>query len=191
MNERKRIEWALLNERIENQLRYFYHEMNETAAKLGLKNSHFAVAHGMHHFDNYSTAMDIARLSSIALAKHSFLAEIVNTKEYSVTSRKIPQLKYCWKNTNGMLWHKDENGTYAGIKTGVTPTAGPCLAVTYKSRNGLFDFIVVVLNCSSREARLVDIPKLVNWAMAKITKVKKSNLRPGVKRRLLRNMAHV
>lgn len=165
--------------------------MNETAIALGLKDTHFAVAHGMHHFDNYSTAMDIARLSAFALQKQPFLGEVVNTKEYNMNSRIFAQHKYEWKNTNFMLWHKDDSGVYSGIKTGVTPTAGPCLSVAFKSKNGQFDFIVVVLNCASREARFVEIPKLINWAMAKITKVKKSNLRPGIKRRLLRNMAHV
>jgi hypothetical protein len=63
VNERKRIEWALLNERQEVCLRRFYREMNDTAASLNLVSSHFAVAHGMHHYDNYSTAMDVAKLS--------------------------------------------------------------------------------------------------------------------------------
>ena len=99
---------------------------------------------------------------------------------------------YSWKNTNLLLWSEDNVlGTYSGIKTGVTPTAGPCLAVGFKSRCGLYDFIIVVMNCKTREARFVEIPKLIRWAISRITKVKQSNLRPGIKRRLLRNMAHV
>ena len=82
-------------------------------------------------------------------------------------------------------------GTFSGIKTGVTPSAGPCLAVCFKSRCGQFDFIIVVMNCKTRETRYTEIPKLVRWAMNRINKVKNSNLRPGVKKRLLRNMAHV
>ena len=156
-----------------------------------MKSSNFAVAHGMHHYNNFSSAFDIAKLSNIALKKHSILAEIVNTKELNVTSRLNPKHIYKWKNTNFMLWNEDGIGTYSGIKTGVTPTAGPCLAVTFKSKCGQFDFIIVVMNCATREARFIEIPKLINWAMAKINKVKKSNLRPGIKRRLLRNMAHV
>ena len=191
MTERKRAEVALVNERIDAQLNCFYRVMNETALNSGLKSSNFAVAHGMHHFNNFSSALDMAKLSLIALKRHPFLAEVVNTKEFSVNSRVNPKHTYEWKNTNNMLWNEDGLGTYSGIKTGVTPSAGPCLSVCFKSKDGSFDFIVVVLNCVSREARFVEIPKLINWAMAKITKVKKSNLRPGVKRRLLRNMAHV
>lgn len=58
--------------------------MNNTAIKVGLRNTHFAVAHGMHHNDNYSTAFDIAKLSKAALTQHSLLEEIVNTKNMSV-----------------------------------------------------------------------------------------------------------
>ena len=139
--------------------------MNESATSLGLTRSHFSVAHGMHHPNNYSCAHDIAVLSRVAMQTHSLLREIVNTKNYAMTSRTNPKFKYEWENTNYMLWHKDGPGTYSGIKTGVTPTAGPCLSVTFKSRCGQFNFIVVVLNCKTREARFVEIPKLINWAM--------------------------
>ena len=80
MVERKRIAENLVIERLDFQLSYFYKEMNDTANELGLRNTHFAVAHGMHHFDNFSTALDIALLSKAALAKHPFLEEIVNSK---------------------------------------------------------------------------------------------------------------
>lgn len=85
--ERRRIAELLVIEKLDFQLTYFYKEMNETASKLGLRHTHFAVAHGMHHYDNYSTALDIATLSKAALAKHSLLEEIVNTKSISVASR--------------------------------------------------------------------------------------------------------
>lgn len=41
--------------------------MNEKAEALGMKMSNFAVAHGMHHDNNYSTALDIGRLSCHAM----------------------------------------------------------------------------------------------------------------------------
>ena len=45
----------------------FYDLMNEKAEALGMKMSNFAVAHGMHHDNNYSTALDIGRLSCHAM----------------------------------------------------------------------------------------------------------------------------
>lgn len=93
--------------------------------------SHFAVSHGMHHDDNYSCALDIANLAKHALDKHAVLKEVVNTKTYTLQSILEPNHVYLWNNTNSLLW--DESGCYTGIKTGVTPSAGPCLSVCYKS----------------------------------------------------------
>jgi D-alanyl-D-alanine carboxypeptidase len=42
--------------------------------RLALKATHFAVAHGMHHDRNYSTALDIATLSWNALRSHPLFA---------------------------------------------------------------------------------------------------------------------
>ena len=106
--------------------------MNIKAHKLGMTGSHFAVSHGMHHDDNYSCALDIANLAKHALDKHPVLREVVNTKTYSTPSMTEPGYLYQWSNTNFLLW--DESGCYGGIKTGVTPTAGPCLSVWYSSK---------------------------------------------------------
>jgi D-alanyl-D-alanine carboxypeptidase len=47
--------------------------MNETSKKLGLgKGTNFAVAHGMHHDRNYSTALDIATISWNVMRMHPF-----------------------------------------------------------------------------------------------------------------------
>ena len=67
VRERKLARETLLNERIEHCLSFFYKEMNDTALKHGLMKSNFAVAHGMHHYNNYSSAFDVAKLSRIAL----------------------------------------------------------------------------------------------------------------------------
>ena len=52
---------------MDKALSAFYDMMNENADQLGLKRTHFAVAHGMHHPNNYSCANDIAVLSRTAL----------------------------------------------------------------------------------------------------------------------------
>ena len=66
--ERKRIFNRMEIEKVDFFMSYFYREMNEAASRLGLKYSHFAVAHGMHHNDNYGSALDVAKLSRVALA---------------------------------------------------------------------------------------------------------------------------
>jgi D-alanyl-D-alanine carboxypeptidase (penicillin-binding protein 5/6) len=62
--------------------------MNQQGANLGLKRSKFSVAHGMHHDNNYSTALDIAKLSCHAMKNERF-REVVNTKSYECVSLTI------------------------------------------------------------------------------------------------------
>lgn len=63
----------LLEEKMEAALKAFYLQMNETATEIGMRNSSFASAHGMHHTENFSTAHDIAILARYAVKKHPFL----------------------------------------------------------------------------------------------------------------------
>ena len=59
--------------------------MNEKGEELGLKRSHFAVAHGMHNDNNYSTALDMGRLSCIMMKDDRF-CQIVKTQKYECIS---------------------------------------------------------------------------------------------------------
>ena len=119
----------LLNEHLEVNLNHFYDEMNATSARLGLSGSNWCVSHGLANKDNYSTALDIAKLSRAALSRHKLLQEIVCTKTYSTQSWIDRSYLYTWKNTNKLLWVSDPDGIYLGVKTGVTGSAGPCLSV--------------------------------------------------------------
>ena len=59
--------------------------MNEMADDLGLKRSHFAVAHGMHNDNNYSTAYDMGKLSCLMMKDDRF-KDIVKTQVYECYS---------------------------------------------------------------------------------------------------------
>jgi hypothetical protein len=52
-----------LDVKIKECLESFYELMNIKAQSQGMRQSHFCVAHGMHHENNYSTALDIAKMS--------------------------------------------------------------------------------------------------------------------------------
>jgi len=149
--------------KIQDCLEEFYGLMNNMVDELGLKNSHFAVAHGMHHEDNYSTAADIAKLSCHAM-ENSYFREIVKNQTHSCPSKEFPEHMYNWENTNQLL----KEG-YSGIKTGITGSAGPCLSASIKKEN--FNVVVVVLSCCSMDSRWFEVPKLVNWGVKKILKV--------------------
>ena len=109
--------------------------MNDTAKKIGLdKATNFSVSHGMHHDYNYSTAFAIATISHFVMQMQPVFREIVDCKKYECVSRIQPGHKYEWENTNSMLW--ESSRCYHGIKTGVTLTAGPSLAVNYRDQGG-------------------------------------------------------
>ena len=78
----------------------------------------------MHHHFNYSSALDVCSISLHFLKNEKF-RDIVNSPSYTCLSRINPTHRYKWENTNKLL----ELG-YSGLKTGVTPTAGPCLAAS-------------------------------------------------------------
>ena len=155
--------------KIQDCLEEFYDLMNDMADDLGLKNSHFAVAHGMHHEDNYSTAADIAKLSCHAM-ENSYFREIVKQQFHTCPSTQFPDHVYNWENTNQLL----KEG-YSGIKTGITGSAGPCLSASIRKDN--YNVVVVVLSCCSMDSRWFEVPKLVNWGIKKIMKVQSSTLR--------------
>lgn len=78
---------------------------------------------------------------------------------------------------------------YTGLKTGITPTAGPCLAASLVKED--FKFIIVLLNSKTMEHRWSEVPKLVSWAMLKINKVKESELKPKLKKQMLKKLVHI
>lgn len=78
--------------------------------------------------------------------KYGLLREVAKTMEFTFENgTKV-------ENTNKLL----EDG-FEGIKTGITETAGPCLAACYK------DLVVVVLNSKSMNERWFEVKKLVKW----------------------------
>ena len=75
---------------------------------------------------------------------------------------------------------------YSGLKTGITPTAGPCLSASIKKEE--FKLVVVILNSKSMEHRWIEAPKLIDWTIAKISKITKSNLKYKTKKNLLKKL---
>jgi len=113
----------------------------------------------MHHEKNYSTAQEIAFLSRQCMFQFPFFRKVVNTIEYKCQSAVDPDYTYKWENINKLL--KDEPAHYGGIKTGWTPTAGACLSASYRSTDGVYDLIIVVMNCREKQYRFTEVPKLV------------------------------
>ena len=118
----------------------FVNMMNDLCNKVGAVNTHFANPHGLDDENHYTTAYDLAIVTSYALNNPIF-AEIVSTKHYTIAKTNMSEVRYL-TNKNRLLNSLDG---CIGVKTGFTSRAGRCLVSAIK-RNGI-TLICVVLNC--------------------------------------------
>ncbi len=105
--------------------------MNERAAELGLKDTHFTNPHGLDNPDHYTTAYDLAKLSAYALK---------NTTFREISSTRIAKIPLCGsEGTRVLVNHNKMLRLYpdaVGVKTGYTKKSGRCL-VSAAERNGV------------------------------------------------------
>lgn len=127
-------------------------KMNEKAAELGMKDSHFKNASGLPDPEHVTTAFDLAVLSR-ALIKN-FPEHYKFYSQKSFTWNNIKQ-----NNRNTLLW---EDPSVDGIKTGHTNRAGYNLASSAE-RNG-FRIIVVVMGADNEAYRQRVSRELINFA---------------------------
>lgn len=114
--------------------------MNEKAASLGMKETHFVTPNGLDADGHYSTASDMCLLASYAIKNPAFL-KLVQTKTYRF-SDQTGKRTYSLSNKDAFLSYYDGA---LGIKTGFTGKAGFCFVGAAK-RN---DMVLVssVLAC--------------------------------------------
>ena len=115
--------------------------MNHYARGIGILDSHFESPHGLDSSEHYSSAYDLAILTSKGM-EYDLFREIVGTKE--ITKDKY-NFTRDYHNINKILWRIPGAN---GVKTGSTGQAGKCL-VSSINNNGK-DIIIVVLNCPDR-----------------------------------------
>jgi len=131
-----------LGEKVGGSESGFVQMMNTYAQRLGLKGTHFANSWGGPASDHYSTARDIATLSSALIRNFPTYYKYYSMREFTWN-------KHTQQNRNGLL---AKDPTVDGIKTGHTESAKYCLVSSAK-RNGM-RLISVVLgspNIKSRE----------------------------------------
>ena len=125
--------------------------MNQYAARIGMKNSHFVNPHGLSAEGHYSTAHDLALLGR-ALSRDFPVAYSYNKiKEFTVGPITQP-------NRNLLLWR---DPSVDGIKTGHHSGAGYCLMASAK--RGDQRLISVVMGSTSEKQRADDSQALLNW----------------------------
>jgi len=105
--------------------------MNEKAAELGLKDTHFANPHGLDDEDHYTTARELAMIARYALGNETF-KEIVSTKKKSIPMHNGEATRVLI-NHNRLLRTYDD---IIGVKTGFTKKTGRTL-VSAAERDGV------------------------------------------------------
>ena len=125
--------------------------MNETAERLGMKNSHFMNATGLPNPEHYSSAHDMAILARAIINEDPAHYAIYSQKEFFWNNIKQG-------NRNLLLWR---DKTVDGLKTGHTNEAGYCL-VSSAVRDGA-RMITAVFGTTSEAARAAETQKLLTY----------------------------
>lgn len=114
----------------------FVKKMNQKAAELGMKNTHFENVTGLQNENHYTTVEDLAILLCYALKNDTF-REIFTSSRHSTppTNKHADGITF-----NSTMFEKLNNkniigGEILGGKTGYTSTAGLCLASLSKVDN--------------------------------------------------------
>ena len=125
--------------------------MNDYAQEIGMTNSRFENSSGLPHKDQYTTAKDMALLSSAIIKEFPDFYEWYGQKEF--TYNNIKQI-----NRNKLLF---TDSTVDGLKTGWTEKAGYCL-VTSANRVDM-RLISAVLGSASPAIRTAETEKLLDY----------------------------
>ena len=156
--------------------------MNDYAQQIGMENTRFENSSGLPHDDQYTTAKDMALLSSAMIREFPVYYEWYKQKEF--TYNNITQT-----NRNKLLF---TDSTVDGLKTGWTQKAGYCL-VTSANRVDM-RLISVVLGSDSPAIRTSETEKLLDYGFrffetqsvndishqVRVYKSEKANIKVGV-----------
>ncbi len=160
-----------LGKEIAGSIPAFAKMMNEKAAALGAKNTHFVNPNGLHDDNHLTTAYDLAMIARYAMQNEKF-RELVTTYRYVIPATNKQETRYLY-NTNRLIYDEKTklivNGVQrvakyegsTGIKTGYTSHAGGCL-ISGAIREGT-ELISVVMK-STDSARFADSIALLDYA---------------------------
>lgn len=148
-----------------NSVDNFVKMMNDRAAKLGLKGTHYENPVGLHSENNYTTAKDTYILAKEALKNKTFKT-ICETARYTVPETNMSKPRTL--STTNFLQDSSTNYFYQyakGVKTGFTDEAGRCLVST-ASYNG-YNYMCILFGCPANLGRRVEFEEsreLYRWA---------------------------
>lgn len=142
----------------------FVQLMNQEAARLGMRDTHFSNPHGLPALDHYSTAHDLALLAERAAKTPGLLQLTSMWQDKTIRNGK-----------GGYLWLVNHNRLLRaypgadGLKTGYTQAAGFCLVAT--ALRGQTRMIAVVLGAPTSKDRFDDAASLMSWGFSNFKSV--------------------
>ncbi|WP_090527523.1 D-alanyl-D-alanine carboxypeptidase family protein [Paraburkholderia sartisoli] len=136
----------------------FVSMMNAEALRLGMKSTHYADVNGMPDPQHYTTAGDLAILSTRLIRDFPDYYSIFSVREFTYNKIKQP-------NRNRLLWL---DPTVDGLKTGHTQAAGYCLIATAKrplpgSPDATRRLVTVMMGEPKEHDRVQDSLKMLNY----------------------------
>lgn len=141
----------------------FIQMMNDRAAELGCKNTHFMNPHGLDDPQHYTTAYDLAQIAR-AVVQYPIFNQISGSRNYEMPTTNLCDETRWISNTHRFIKKSDSRYLYDGVfagKTGYTDIARTTL-VTCAKRNGL-TLISVLMKVSTGDQAYVDAANLLNF----------------------------
>ena len=150
-----------LSEFVAGSEEIFVERMNERAAELGMRDTHFVNTNGLPVAGHYSSAYDIAVMSRKLYAfeeTHKWFTTWQSTITVGLPGK---EKEFGLTNTNKLI--KAYPGCN-GIKTGFTAEAGYCLSASATREDT--HLIAVALGCETSKLRNAQIAKLFDYGFA-------------------------
>lgn len=143
----------------------FVAAMNEKAAQLGMKNTHFEDCCGLTDSDNhYTTAKDVAIMSRELIYRHPEIKKYSTIWMENITHvTKKGNSEFGLSNTNKLL-KMNCNFEVTGLKTGSTSKAKYCLSATGQ-KDGI-ELIAVIMAAPDYKVRFSQAQTLLNYGYA-------------------------
>lgn len=134
----------------------FVSRMNERAAQLGMKNTHFVNCTGLPAQGHLTCARDIALMSRELVLNHPSVREFT-----TIWMDSLRDGAFQLSNTNKLIFYY-EGAT--GLKTGYTDSALYCLSAT--AERGGMELIAVVMHCPTSNERFDSAKALLNYGFS-------------------------
>lgn len=154
-------------EHVAGNMDAFTEMMNEKAAELGCKNTHFVNAHGLFDENHYTSAYDLAIIAR-AFFQNELLSKVGNTSSYHFEPTATQPDDFTVRNKHQLITGAIPYEGIKGGKTGYTDEARQTL-VTCAEQNGM-KLICVIMKEESPE-QFYDTVKLFDYGFANFSVV--------------------